>query len=210
MSREVRRVPLAWQHPMIWAKRWDGRRGRAVGKLVPRAMYDTTYADALTDWQRDRDKISARDGWDWEFWYAYCLTGYKGRDDAAEVIHPYDDGQSVRDADHLESLLLASHEESRPDPADHMPDFSDVPAAEMGLCMYETCSEGTPISPVFRTPEELARWLADNGASSFGDMTATYDQWLSVCRGGWAPSAVVDGSGLRSGVEFVAGSEVTA
>ena len=34
--------------------------------------------------------------------------------------------------------------------------------------MYETCTEGTPISPVMETPENLARWLADNGASAFG------------------------------------------
>ena len=41
--------------------------------------------------------------------------------------------------------------------------------------IYETCSEGSPISPAFETPEELARWLTDN---SFGSMTATYEQWL--------------------------------
>jgi hypothetical protein len=27
------------------------------------------------------------------------------------------------------------------------------------LMMYETCTEGTPISPAFETPEELALWL---------------------------------------------------
>lgn len=59
------------------------------------------------------------------------------------------------------------------------------------LQMYETCTEGTPISPVMETPEELARWLADNDASAFGDMTATYEQWLAVCKDGWAPSAVM-------------------
>lgn len=46
--------------------------------------------------------------------------------------------------------------------------------------MYETTSEGTPISPAFATPEELARWLADTGASAFGSLTATYQDWLSV------------------------------
>lgn len=71
--------------------------------------------------------------------------------------------------------------------------------------MYEDTSEGTPISPVMETPEELARWLADTGASAFGNMTATYEQWLAVCRGGWAPSAVAivreDGTGeMKSGV----------
>ena len=69
------------------------------------------------------------------------------------------------------------------------------------LMMYEEdCTEGTPISPAFETPEELARWLADNKASAFGSETATYEQWLSMCKQGWAPSMVIDGSGLRSGV----------
>lgn len=66
--------------------------------------------------------------------------------------------------------------------------------------MYETCTEGTPISPVFEDPEKLARWLADNGASAFGHMTATYEQWLNIARDGWAPSAVSHNGKLESGV----------
>ena len=87
----------------------------------------------------------------------------------------------------------------RPDPADYMPAWPD--AERTHYMMYSTTSEGSPISPAFATPEELARWLADNGASSFGSITATYEQWLGICKGGWAPSAVMDSSGLRSGVE---------
>jgi hypothetical protein len=67
--------------------------------------------------------------------------------------------------------------------------------------MYEDTSEGTPISPVFATPEELARWLADNGASAFAGMTASYEAWLNVCRGNPSISAVIDANGWRSGVE---------
>jgi len=48
--------------------------------------------------------------------------------------------------------------------------------------MYETCTEGTPISPAFATPEELARWLADNEASAFGGMTASYEGWLRTIK----------------------------
>lgn len=71
--------------------------------------------------------------------------------------------------------------------------------------MYEDTSEGTPISPAFATPEELARWLADNNASAFGNMTASYDQWLSTIKRGFAMSAVYTPStGLVSGVEGMA------
>jgi hypothetical protein len=71
-----------------------------------------------------------------------------------------------------------------------------------GFQMWETTSEGSPISPVFETPEELAHWLADNSASSFGDRTCTYEEWLNFIKGsGWAVSAVGTKSGLVSGVE---------
>jgi hypothetical protein len=72
-----------------------------------------------------------------------------------------------------------------------------------GWQMYEDVSEGTPISPVFNTPEELARWLANAGASAFAGMTATYEQWLAMIVGsGSAISAlIIPGVGLVSGVE---------
>jgi hypothetical protein len=73
-----------------------------------------------------------------------------------------------------------------------------------GYQMWEDTSEGSPISPVFETPELLARWLADNGASSFGNDTATYEQWLPVCRGAWAPSMVMRDGVLTSGVAAAA------
>ena len=67
-----------------------------------------------------------------------------------------------------------------------MPDF---PAAERTHHqMYETTSEGTPISPILATPEALAQWLADHKASAFGPMTATYEEWLAMIHDGSAPS----------------------
>ena len=67
--------------------------------------------------------------------------------------------------------------------------------------MYENVSEGTPLSPVMESPEKLARWLADNGANAGAFSTATYDQWLRVCKGGWAPSMVIHNGRMMSGVE---------
>jgi hypothetical protein len=80
------------------------------------------------------------------------------------------------------------------------------PPAGDGWQMWETTSEGSPMSPVFDAPEKLARWLADTNASSFGDSGATYEQWLGMIAGpGWAPSGVRSPStGLVSGVEAVA------
>jgi len=91
-----------------------------------------------------------------------------------------------------------------PDINDYMPEWTE--AEKTHIQMYETCSEGTPISPVFEFPEQLAHWLASTHASAFGGMTATYEQWLEVARGGWAPSAVVENGELKSGVAIAKGS----
>ena len=87
-----------------------------------------------------------------------------------------------------------------PNTEDYMPDWPEEERTH--FMMYETCSEGTPLSPAFETPEELARWLADNDASSFGKGTASYEQWLRVCNGGYAPSAVITNGVIKSGVEM--------
>jgi hypothetical protein len=73
-----------------------------------------------------------------------------------------------------------------------------------GWQLWSTTTEGHPMSPVCATPEALAKWLADTGASSFGSSTATYDQWLAMITAGWAPSMVASAAtGAVSGVEAV-------
>ena len=81
-----------------------------------------------------------------------------------------------------------------------MPDFGD---RATHLCMYEIVTEGTPMSPAFATAEELARWLADNRASTFADMVTTYEVWLEMITKGRAVVGLVyePGKGFRSGVE---------
>lgn len=83
----------------------------------------------------------------------------------------------------------------------YMPDWPE--AERTHLQMYETTTEGTPISPVMATAEELARWLVDNGASAFADQTVSYEDWLDTIVGdGSAPSFVIAQDGVVvSGVE---------
>ena len=73
------------------------------------------------------------------------------------------------------------HAPLEPDPADYMPVWTPEEATHYQ--MYENTSEGTPISPVFSTAEECARWCAENKVSAFADMTADYEWWLNVIRG---------------------------
>lgn len=102
-----------------------------------------------------------------------------------------------------DSETYAEYAGERPVQSDYMPEFE--PGTATMLCMYEDTSEGTPISPAFKTPEELARWLADNEASAFGGMTANYEQWLATCKAGWSVGMVMEvgpnGNKMMSGVE---------
>lgn len=79
------------------------------------------------------------------------------------------------------STTLEEWHGERPDPANYCPDWPE--AERTHYQMYEETSEGTPISPVFATPEDLARWLADNGASAFAGMTLSYERWLEIAKG---------------------------
>lgn len=117
-------------------------------------------------------------------------------------VENYTPGESKWRPKPASALDCASYTEwsgERPSPDDYMPNFPEGTATM--LMMYEDTSEGTPISPAFETPEELAHWLADTGASAFGGMTATYEQWLSTCKSGWAVSAVLQNGHMMSGVE---------
>ena len=98
------------------------------------------------------------------------------------------------------AMTYEQYSGQRPHRDDYMPNW---PAEQRThLMMYEDTTEGTPISPAFTTPEKLARWLADNNASAFAGEGASYEGWLRVARGGWAPSAVSVGGGLLvSGVD---------
>jgi hypothetical protein len=84
-------------------------------------------------------------------------------------------------------------------------EYCDVePPTGDGWQMWETVSEGSPISPVCDSPESLAKWLADNGASAGGARKATYEQWLGMIGEGWAPSMLsTPKTGFVSGVEAI-------
>lgn len=77
---------------------------------------------------------------------------------------------------------------------------TDPPEGD-GWQLWETVSEGSPISPVFATADMLAGWMAD---------PARGDRWLPLpaaqqfVQEGWAPTLVVTPeTGVASGAEWV-------
>ena len=65
--------------------------------------------------------------------------------------------------------------------AEAFPQFD--PPAGVGWQMWETTSAGSPISPVFETPEDLADWLQATGTSLFGSRSASREEWLGIITG---------------------------
>lgn len=74
------------------------------------------------------------------------------------------------------------------------------PPEGSGWQIWETVSEGSPISPVFATAEELAEHMANEkpwGASE----AMSAERWLKWITGpGWAPSLIGNGSTVVDGV----------
>lgn len=56
------------------------------------------------------------------------------------------------------------------------------PPAGVGYQLWETCSEGSPISPVFPSAELLAIWC-ETGASIFADEKMSREQWFEMFTG---------------------------
>jgi hypothetical protein len=176
MGREVRRVPKDWQHP---------QKERDFSHPAVKPAYIPLLAGSFE-----------QDAREWQDGLALWLTGFRRdfKDEADTVPIPPDH--------RLDVWGWIQWSGGQPQLEDYMPDWPE--AERTHLMMYEDTSEGTPISPAFETPEELARWLTDNGASAFGGQTASYEGWLAVCRGAWAPSAVMRGGQMVSGVDFAA------
>jgi hypothetical protein len=174
VSREVRRVPADWAHPKYPDDYYESHRR---GRYIP--LWDGGFEQADAEWSEG---------------YAKWLAGF---------AESYAKGQKWEPRDpKYAGMRFTEYHGPRPSPDDYMPNWPE--AERTHLMMYETTSEGTPKSPAFATPEELARWCADDKVSAFADMTATYEQWLHVARGGWAPSAVVSGGVMQSGVAAMA------
>lgn len=75
-----------------------------------------------------------------------------------------------------------------------------------GWQLWETVSEGSPVSPVFATAEELAQWLTtpDGGkAAGPSKRPMTIEQARGFVDAGWAPSFISNAGGLHDGAAYV-------
>lgn len=162
MGRSIRRVPSDWVHPVYTSE--NARFRELIGRPIP--LFDGKDLDEeIAEWDEGLRKWSEGlrpDGYD--------------ADGNSIWVTPGDEPMRSRGRDDTWEEWTGG----RPDPANYMPNW---PAAERThIAMYEDTTEGTPISPVFKTGEALAHWLADNHASCFGSNTASYESWLRWIR----------------------------
>lgn len=86
---------------------------------------------------------------------------------------------------------------------------TEPPTGE-GYQLWETVSEGSPISPVFSDPEGLARWMSSPryvwGATKSDSDRPSYEGALNwITDGGWAPSFIATpAKGVQDGVTAMA------
>lgn len=133
MGREIRRVPIDWEHP-------KDERGHY------KALYDNDYETAAQVWESEYAEFMA--------------LSPEQRQEEYFGVHYW--------------------EWSHPPDEDLHRERRWTPEEATAYQIYETVSEGTPVSPVFPDLDHLIQWLVDQGyseaaAKAFSDS-------------GWAPS----------------------
>lgn len=75
-----------------------------------------------------------------------------------------------------------------------------------GWQMWETVSEGSPVSPVFPDADALARWLTTaEGGQAAGPkrQPMTIEQARGFVGAGWAPTGIMNAGGQHDGADYV-------
>ena len=80
---------------------------------------------------------------------------------------------------------------SPPDKEYYRPNWDE--GTDTAFQMYETVTEGTPVSPVFATLDDLKAWLIEQGHSEHAAS--------EFCKHKWAPSMMFSAAGLKMGVD---------
>ena len=186
MSREIRRVPIDFQHPLEHNPNWERqlRNSFNTAAMKPSRLHLVTerfiplrtpsISTAQETWDQGRVFwcAGAHPGMLWILEY-HSSSGWVNRQGVREAPVPYEIWDRNRDevireffpesaSDLQDDYCYEEYAGRRPEVEDYMPDF-DTSDNELGWCLYETVSEGTPVTPVFATAEELTDWLCDKG-----------------------------------------------
>lgn len=155
MGREIRRVPPNWEHPKEQKGQYEY--GRFVVKEVYKPLFDRSFNESAREWLDEM-----------ELW----LKGEHSMQLDPDY-HAKDYPKTIRG--------YTEYSGAFPDIDYYRPEWDEAECTAYQI--YETVSEGTPVSPVFQTEQEIIDWLVEQGHSL---NSAT--QFVNYK---WAPSMVM-------------------
>jgi len=177
MGREIRRVPPNWEHPREQCRHSPWAGGCADGKSHGGKCLKPLY---------DRSFSEAAAEWKEGF-----LSWERGE-------RPEYCGDESKETEFWE------YEGQPPERDSYRPEWKEGEATWFQV--YETVSEGTPVSPAFATREELVEYLVKNGdfwAQKRGEGGCSRKSAEAFVMGdGWVPSMVMEGGKITSGIEI--------
>lgn len=215
MGREVKRVPLdfEWPEGQIWKGYWNPYSGMPC-KTCDESGHSPEYRELLDRWY-DRH-VGWQDNLSQEEFDALKRAGRVRDFESVAQLNEY---RGFLKHDSINSwVVIRFHlkREGKPEgcgfcngEGQHWPEskYRDLaenweriePPEGDGYQVWETVSEGSPVSPVFATTEELADYMAE---SETGVHMTTRENWLKWINGpGWAVSMMVGPDGVKGGVE---------
>jgi hypothetical protein len=192
MGLNVRKVPADWQHPK------ESARPVSPGGPRERMAYDP---GAGYHWQplHDESWRRARWRWTWEWLKHHAL---KPLAYAAAMFALIDPTKYKGLARYFRTSSFEEWWGGSPEPRDYRPWWRK--RGRTHLQLYETVTEGTPLSPPMPCEESLARWLSEaDGRIWCGANDMSFEDWMRFLgRGGSAMSMVISGGKTYTGIEW--------
>lgn len=183
MGREIRRVPPNWKHPRRRCEHspWSGGCDEAKkhSGLCYQPLIDSDAQSAFKEWSDE---------------YAKWLAGEHDRIREEYGEEEYPKGEPYR--------AFCKWHGMPPNPEYYRPDWPE--GAATWWQVYQTVSEGSPVTPPFATKEELIDYLATHGDfwdQQRGDGPWTREQAEKFVDRGHAMSLIVERS--ASGVKIM-------
>ena len=184
MGIEIRRVPADWEHPTQQNTSYGYTSKLAYQpKDSARNMFTPTFDE---DWHSAfRQWFFGVIKWHVVKWLSlpFVLMGRK----------PTDPWEGLESENHRPGWWCGASRQRR-----------GKSSEATHIQLYETVSEGTPLSPVFATSEEMAEWCA--GKHVWNDTeNMTVEDWRKFLdAGGYAFSGIfTPGHGYESGIQYV-------
>lgn len=218
MSRAVRRVPVGYEHPHEYDPHWQYNNFDNKNTEIPPdhryiALLDgSDYQKDCENVQEEINEIKNKKGFSWKFYYKAVFEEYYDFMnvwvDPSPLVPVYNrstfnhDYITVENEEQLMDALLKDAEQGLNDKSFYTPIPENDPDTDgFGYCLYEEVSEGTPVTPVFATEEELVDYLVENG-NFWGQKYTRENSEALVGNGSSLGSfAVVDGKSYNSSTQ---------